>query len=252
MMSNEFAARKNMITHSQSLTGDRTIHQFMGKASNIYIINDHRQKATFLVDCGMWSDKASLIKALQPMLPLKRIVCTHFHVDHVSGWTYLKSIFKECEIRFHEEARPFVRGDQRIPFPSYADYKNIIIPCMRVSGYFPGPGDLFMSGLFGTPFKKGFPLDRVTFYRDEEPVLPGFKTIQTPGHRPDSVSFFDQESGILISGDFLVVINGKLVSNTFVASKKDQKDSINKIKQLNGLKYVFPGHGVCVPFFNFI
>ena len=74
-----------MLTHSQRLTGGRTIHQFMGNASNIYIINDNRQKGTFLVDCGMWSDKALLIKALQPMPPLKQVVCTHFHVDHVGN-----------------------------------------------------------------------------------------------------------------------------------------------------------------------
>ena len=240
-----------MITHTQNLTGDRTIHQFMGKASNIYIIEDNRQKATFLVDCGMPSDKEGLVEALRRMPSLKRVVCTHFHVDHISGWTYLKEIFKKCEIWLHEEARPFVMGDKRFPFPSLADFKDIIIPCVRASGYFPRPGDLFMGGLYGTPFRKGFPLDRVTFFKNDEPVLPGFKTIQTPGHRPDSASFFDPESGILISGDFLVVINGKLISNTFVTSKKDQNDSIKKIKSINGLRFIFPGHGECVPFDNF-
>ncbi|OQY12584.1 MAG: hypothetical protein B6I30_04550 [Desulfobacteraceae bacterium 4572_187] len=240
-----------MIMHTQNLTGDRTIHRFMGKASNIYIIEDNRQKATFLVDCGMPSDKEGLVGALRSLLPLKRVVCTHFHVDHVSGWTYLKAIFKECEIWFHEKAKPFVMGDKRIPFPSYDDYKTIIIPCMKESGYFPGPGDFFMGGLYGTPFKKGFPLDRVAFFKNEQQVLSGFKTIQTPGHRPESVSFFDQESGVLITGDFLMVINGKLISNTFVASKKDQKDSINKINRINGLRFIYPGHGKCVPFNNF-
>ncbi len=237
--------------HTQNLTGDRTIHRFMGKASNIYIIEDNRQKATFLVDCGMPSDKEGLVGALRSLLPLKRVVCTHFHVDHVSGWTYLKAIFKECEIWFHEKAKPFVMGDKRIPFPSYDDYKTIIIPCMKESGYFPGPGDFFMGGLYGTPFKKGFPLDRVAFFKNEQQVLSGFKTIQTPGHRPESVSFFDQESGVLITGDFLMVINGKLISNTFVASKKDQKDSINKINRINGLRFIYPGHGECVPFNDF-
>jgi len=240
-----------MIMHTQNLTGDRTIHRFMGKASNIYIIEDNRQKATFLVDCGMPSDKEGLVGALRSLLPLKRVVCTHFHVDHVSGWTYLKAIFKECEIWFHEKAKPFVMGDKRIPFPSYDDYKTIIIPCMKESGYFPGPGDFFMGGLYGTPFKKGFPLDRVAFFKNEQQVLSGFKTIQTPGHRPESVSFFDQESGVLITGDFLMVINGKLISNTFVASKKDQKDSINKINRINGLRFIYPGHGKCVPFNDF-
>jgi len=48
-----------------------------------------------------------------------------------------------------------------------------------------------------------------------------------------------------------VVINGKLISNTFVTSKKDQNDSIKKIKSINGLRFIFPGHGECVPFDNF-
>jgi glyoxylase-like metal-dependent hydrolase (beta-lactamase superfamily II) len=237
-----------MITHTHNLCHNRTIFQFMGKASNVYIIKDDGQKATFLVDCGMSSDKRSLITALEPMPPLKRVVCTHFHVDHVSGWRYLKVIFKECDIRFHEKARPFVMGNRRIPFPGYADVKDMIIPCMKASRYFPRPGDIFMGGLYGTPFKKGFPLDRVIFFKNEDPVLPGFQTLPTPGHRPESTSFFDPESGIFISGDFLVVINGKLTLNTYVSSKKDQEDSISKIKQLNGLKYIFPGHGACVPF----
>jgi hypothetical protein len=53
MTFDEFAKSRKMIAHTQNLTGDRTIRQFMGKASNIYIIEDNRQKATFLVDCGI-------------------------------------------------------------------------------------------------------------------------------------------------------------------------------------------------------
>ncbi len=89
-------------------------------------------------------------------------------------------------------------------------------------------------GLYGTPFKKGFQLDRIRFFANEPSVVPGFPTIHTPGHTPDSVSFFDGDSGILICGDLLVVIDGKLIRNTFATSKKDQEDSIKKIKKLMG------------------
>lgn len=105
-----------------------------------------------------------------------------------------------------------------------------------------------MAGYMARRLKKGFPMDRVEFFPNEQKVLPGFITIQTPGHRPDSVSFFDPDSGILVSGDFIVVIKDKLVNNSFVASKKDQEDSIDKIKQINGIKFVYPGHGPCLPF----
>ncbi|MDO9567316.1 MAG: MBL fold metallo-hydrolase [Candidatus Desulfaltia sp.] len=237
-----------MITKTQKLSGDRTIHQFRGRTSNIYIIEDKRQNATFLIDCGMPSDMESLFNVLKPLPVLRRIVCTHFHVDHVAGWISLKKVFKNCEIWLHEKAKPFVVGRKRIPYPSFGDYIKILLPCMKEYGYYPKFGDLFNGGFYGTPFKKGFPLDRVEFFANEQKVLPGFITIQTPGHRPCSVSFFDPDSGILVSGDFIVVIQDKLVNNSFVASRQDQENSIYKIKQIKGVKFIYPGHGYCRPF----
>ncbi len=237
-----------MITNSRKLTKDLAIHRYQGQVSNIYILEDNQQKATFLVDCGMPSDASLLIDALSSMPPLKHIVCTHFHVDHVSGWLTLKKIFKDCKIWFHEKAKPGVRGHERIPFPAFVDLTAILIPCMKESGYFPGIGELLYGGLYGTPFKKGFPGNRINFFTTAQPVLPGFTIIHTPGHRPDSVSFFDPLSGILISGDFLVVINGRVIINTFVANQKDQEDSIKKIKNIKGIKFIYPGHGICRPF----
>ena len=234
-----------MITKTQNLTHDRVIQQYRGKTSNIYIIEDKRQNATFLIDCGMPSDSKAIIDILHPLQPLKRIVCTHFHVDHVSGWINLRHVFKDCQIWMHEKAKPFVTGKKRIPYPSLADYIAILLPCMKEYGYCPGFKDFINGGLYGTPFKKGFPLDRLIFFSGKEEVLPGFTTIHTPGHRPDSVSFFDPDSGILVTGDFIVVIKDKLVNNTFVASRKDQEDSIIKIKNMPGIKYIYPGHGHC-------
>lgn len=237
-----------MITKTQKLSGGRSIHQFRGKTSNIYIVEADREDATFLIDCGMPSDSEVLFDILNRLPELRRIVCTHFHVDHVAGWINLKKVFKNCEIWLHEKAKPFVIGRERIPCPSFVDYIKILRPCMKEYAYYPKFGDLFNGGLYGTPFKKGFPLDRVEFFANGQKVLPGFITIQTPGHRPGSVSFFDPDSGILVSGDFIVVIKDKLVNNSFVASRKDQEDSINKIKQMKGIKFIYPGHGYCRPF----
>ena len=237
-----------MITNSALLTGNRTIHQFRGKISNIYIVEDHNTDSTFLIDCGMPSDIQTLLEVLKPLPPLKRIVCTHFHVDHASGWLSLKKYQNNCEILFHEAARPFVLGHKRISFPSLDDYISVLIPCMRDYGYIPSLEDIFTGGLFGTPFKKGFPLERVEFFTGQKTVLPLFNTIHTPGHRPDSVSFFDPDSGILVTGDFLVVIGGKLSSNTYLSNPKDQQLSISKILQLKALRYIWPGHGPCHPF----
>jgi len=237
-----------MIRYSLELTSDLTIHQFWGKVSNIYIIVDSREKKTYLVDCGLPSDVEAIVDVLQAMPPLKRIVCTHFHVDHVSAWIMLKRHFENSEIWFYERAKPFVEGHASIQCPSFNDYLKILIPVMKEYGYFPRFLDLFRGLLYGTPFKRGFPLDRVVFFGDNQNVLPGFRLVPTPGHRPDSVSFIDPVSGTFITGDFLIVINGEVMVNTYVSSRNDQQNSLKKIKDLKGIKFLFPGHGICRPF----
>jgi len=237
-----------MIKTTRTLTNDRVLHQYWGAASNSYILECPRLNATFLVDCGMPSDVAPLTKILGKMPPLKAVVATHFHVDHVSGWIKLKIVFKDASLWFNDLAAPFVNGRRRIPLPGLLDYFRILKPCMREYHYFPRLQEMISGALYGTPFKGGFPPDRINYFSDQQVILPGFTTIPTPGHRPDSVSFFDPDSGILITGDFLLVLNGRLISNSFVESQANQDLSIARIKSTPGIRFVYPGHGVCVPF----
>lgn len=237
-----------MITHTQKLKDNRLIKQFRGKTSNIYIIEDYVQKASYLIDCGMPSDIENLLGALSDELPVKRIACTHFHVDHVSGWAILKEFWRDCSIFFHENARTYITGDKRIPIPALSDIQSTMIPCMKEYGYSLNFKDLFSGTLYGTPFKKGFPSERTEYFRENSDVIPGFTSIHTPGHRPDSVSFLEPESGIFVSGDFLLVLGGNVLINKYVSSKKDQDDSVSRIRKLKEIRYLYPGHGICRPF----
>ena len=237
-----------MITDTRHLTNDRIIHKFRGRASNVYILADNRLKMSFLVDCGMPSDVNALTKVLERMPPLERIVCTHFHVDHISGWIHLKRIFKDCCVWFHEKGKPVVTGRKRVVFPSFDNLIKVLIPCMREARYLPSLTDMLKGGLYGTPFSRGFPLDRVKFFADDQEVLPGFVTLHTPGHRPESTSFFDRGSGVMVTGDFIIVINGEIADNTFLTSETEQKASIDRIRRIKGINTIFPGHGVCRSF----
>jgi glyoxylase-like metal-dependent hydrolase (beta-lactamase superfamily II) len=237
-----------MIKFKIELEAKRTLHQYWGKISNLYILVDPRADATYLVDCGMPSDTDDLVKILDAMPPLKRVVCTHFHVDHVSGWINLKKRFKDCEIWFHEKAKSLVEGKTAIPWPDLKAYKNIFIPCMKEYGYVPSLKDAFQGALLGTPFKKGFPDDHIRYFIEDQEALPGFTTIWTPGHRPDETSFFEPVSGIFISGDFIIVIKRRMKVNTFVSSMTEQKSSLEKIEDLQGIRMLCPGHGSCMPF----
>ena len=98
------------------------------------------------------------------------------------------------------------------------------------------------------PLKRGFPEDRVYCFANGDHVPPGFKTLPTPGHRPDHVAYLDPKSGALICGDFMIVINGRIVPNSFLASPKDLAASIDTIRNLPGTRSIWPGHGNVRPF----
>jgi glyoxylase-like metal-dependent hydrolase (beta-lactamase superfamily II) len=234
---------KVMIRFQKELSANRTLHQFWGKTSNSYLLVDAGTHATYLIDCGMPSDIPSLLNILSGLPPLKRVVCTHFHVDHISGWIKLKETCRNTEIWFHEKARPMVTGRRAIPFPGARALKEILIPCMQAYGYRPSLRDAFQGALFGTPFKKGFPQDRIRYFIETEEALPGFTTLHTPGHRPEETSFLEPRSGAFISGDFIIVLDGKILPNSFVSSSEDQHASLKKIKQLKEIDFICPGHG---------
>ena len=118
----------------------------------------------------------------------------------------------------------------------------------RESGYLPGFRDLFNGGLYGTPFQKGFPEERLHYFKEGDDVLPGFVAIHTPGHRPDHVAYLHAASGVMISGDFIIVIQGRAMANTFLSSASDQRASLEKIRATPGITSVWPGHGSVRPF----
>jgi glyoxylase-like metal-dependent hydrolase (beta-lactamase superfamily II) len=116
---------------------------------------------------------------------------------------------------------------------------------MKEYGYYLNLKDILSGSLYGTPFKKGFPPDRAEFFSADDEVISGFISIHTPGHRPDSVSFLEPETGVFISGDFILVLGGKVLVNRYVSSKKDQDDSVQRTRQLKSIRHIYPGHGIC-------
>jgi glyoxylase-like metal-dependent hydrolase (beta-lactamase superfamily II) len=225
--------------------GRAEIHQYKGTNSNIYLVSYQEEGRTVVVDCGLPWDIPGLIEYIDKnnLPPVEKVICTHFHVDHCSGWIGLKEILKTQLIYFHSDATPFVSGLKTMDMPAFSDFKDIMIPVMKENSYMPQIKEAMKTIYYGTTFKSRFPMDRTSFFNSEDEVIPGFQTVHTPGHRPESVSFFDPVSGAFISGDFIIVMNGKIVVNTYVYSKKRQMESLEKVKKLENLMYLLPGHG---------
>lgn len=230
--------------------GNVEVIRFRGYSSNIYIIVSHPEKKSFLVDCGLPADIPNLLNSMEnENLPgIEKVICTHFHVDHCSGWIELKKALPDAVIMFHKEAEPIVSGAQKMEFPAISDFTDIMIPAMKESGYVPSFKEAMTNLYYGTSFKSRFPMDKVKFFDSDENVLPGFQTVFTPGHRPEETSFFEPESGLFISGDFIIVMNRKILVNTFVYDSKKQMESLEKIKKFDNLMMLLPGHGECLDF----
>ena len=69
-----------------------------------------------------------------------------------------------------------------------------------------------------------------------------FKTIYTPGHRNDSVTFYFEKENIMFTGDFLFK---ESIGRTDLeyGNEKEMYNSIELIKKYNNDIIIYPGHG---------
>lgn len=82
----------------------------------------------------------------------------------------------------------------------------------------------------------------VTFVRDGDDIGAGsgvrVRLIRTPGHSPDSVSYYIEDEGVLFSGDTVL---GS--TTTTVNDLADYLQSLQRLRDLPNLRVICPGHG---------
>lgn len=236
-----------MIAYETELDDQRRLLHYHGVTGNSYIVVDAVGNNSYLVDCGMPADVPGLLAVLAHLPPLERVVCTHFHIDHVSGWHDLKKAFPHLSLWFREPARPWVRGEKRLPPPGVRVMRDLFLPVMREYSYRPGLREIRATHLYGTGFRPGFPKAGLHFFGDDERPLPGFETLPTPGHRPEHTAFWHQDKRVLICGDCLLRVGAEVFTENFLSSPDDQRQSLADIRQLGPIDLLCPGHGACAP-----
>ncbi len=139
---------------------------------NCYIVGDKNTGNGVLIDPGDEAARISLAVE-QTQLEIEKIVITHAHIDHVGAVAALVDEYA-CPVLMHAEAEPMLKQ----------------LPTQAM--------------MMGLRFGKVPTVDR--YIEDEEIIEVGglrLRALYTPGHAPGHLAFYEENAGIVLSGDAL-------------------------------------------------
>lgn len=139
-------------------------------------------KKCFVVDpaaCALRGDESKIVDYLRAQnLDCLAILLTHSHFDHIMGIAPVKNAFPDAQIAIHEA--------------EFSELTNPPGPMGRAVLSFFGMQD-FLREVSNQPSAERALKDGEDFF--------GWKVIHTPGHTPGSICLYNQNDGLLISGD---------------------------------------------------
>lgn len=152
---------------------------------NCYLVEE--SDGLTLIDAGMsFSHKGILAAANKLGKPIRRLVLTHAHLDHVGALDALKQSFPDAPVMISEREAALLAGDASL---------------------LPGEPNTPIRGSVQTEIKT-----RPDVLLHDGDRIGSLLAIASPGHTPGSMAFLDNRNGILIAGDAFQVRGGLAVS----------------------------------------
>lgn len=142
-----------------------------------------------LVDTGMKGSEYAIIRAaLEHGAPIRQIVLTHAHVDHVGSLDALHALLPDAEVAISSRDARFLTGDRSL------------------DAHEPQ-----------TPLRGGYPIcaTKPTRLLQTGDRIGSLEAIASPGHTPGHVAFLDLRDRTLIAGDAFSTKGGISTGGTF-------------------------------------
>ena len=187
---------------------------------NTYVLYNEASREAAIVDpgCMRHSEEDQLRDFIEEQgLEPKLLLCTHQHFDHVWGAAYVLRTWPGL-----------------LAYANRIDFEKLPLPSDQLKGY-------------GIPLPlEDVPESRYTLVEQDDTIQLGGETLRVlfvPGHAPGHIAFYAADSGILLSGDTLLL--GTIGRTDFWYGDYDQLLAAIKAQYmpLPDETIVFSGHG---------
>jgi glyoxylase-like metal-dependent hydrolase (beta-lactamase superfamily II) len=174
---------------------------------NVWIVTG--EQGITLIDAGIGSMGKGILKAIEELKqgPLRRIVLTHGHSDHIGSLKQLLARYPDAVVYAHEQEIPYMEG--RLPYPKRKKAQAFFRPGLVQSLPYGENGDLA--------------------------EIAGLKPYFTPGHAPGHVGYYHERDRVFLAGDLFTSKQGKLKPPMaiFTADMKQAVESGQVVERIN-------------------
>ncbi len=186
---------------------------------------------------------------------IRFIAATHFHIDHIGG---IGALLGKCSpkttVLFHPLVKAYLKANR--PLSPMRNWITGLLPTLIGGrGGVRKRSDLAFDGAAGVPLPFFRDLQRVS-YADRIRYLEGdrlprsrigfgdWEAIAAPGHTEESVVFFNEASGELISGDLILGRkDGRGYLNRFCWDEEWIRRTFAALTETICPRVIYPGHG---------
>lgn len=240
------------------------VHPVPGSGiAQTYLITDEKD-GLMVVDCGSVG-AAEAVETFcthtlkRSLMAIRIIAATHFHIDHIGGIAALLTMCSpKTVVLFHPLVKAYLRA--RRPLSPMRNWLTGLLPTLIAGGFFGVRkwSDLAFDGPAGVPLPCFRDLQQLS-YTDrirylEGDALPrsrigfgGWEVIAALGHTEESVVFYNEASGELLTGDLILGRkNGRGYLNRFCWDEEQSQRSFTTLAEKLSVRIIFPGHGPVV------